>query len=285
MRFFKHLKITLEMIKFEHTVFALPFALLSVVLASNGWPENSKLLWIIVTMVGARSAAMTFNRIADWQIDASNPRTQLRALPAGLLSRNFAVLFTLVSSLLFILAASQLNRLCLWLSFPVLSILFFYSYTKRFTSYSHVVLGFCLGMAPLGAWIAIKGEVGLTPILLCMIVTLWTAGFDIIYSCQDTEFDRTRSLYSIPKRFGIKAALRISTGLHLLMLILLLILLRLEALGWISLLGVGVVAGLLYYEHRLVRPSDLSRVNAAFFTVNGYISLLLLIAVGLDKLY
>ena len=285
MRFFKHLKITLEMIKFEHTVFALPFALLSVVLASNGWPENSKLLWIIVTMVGARSAAMTFNRIADWQIDASNPRTQLRALPAGLLSRNFAVLFTLVSSLLFILAASQLNRLCLWLSFPVLSILFFYSYTKRFTSYSHVVLGFCLGMAPLGAWIAIKGEAGLTPILLCVIVTFWTAGFDIIYSCQDTEFDRTRSLYSIPKRFGIKAALRISTGLHLLMLILLLILLRLEALGWISLLGVGVVAGLLYYEHRLVRPNDLSRVNAAFFTVNGYISLLLLIAVGLDKLY
>jgi len=282
--FFKHLKITLEMIKFEHTVFALPFALLSAILASNGWPQGSKLLWILAAMIGARSAAMTFNRIADWSIDAANPRTRMRALPAGLLSLSFAVLFTLASSLLFILAASQLNRLCLWLAFPVLFILLFYSYTKRFTSYSHIVLGICLGMAPLGAWIAIRGDVGLPSILLCVIVTLWTAGFDIIYSCQDTEFDRARSLFSIPKRFGVKAALRISTGLHLLMLLFLLVLLRIEKLGWISLVGTAMVAGLLYYEHRLVRPNDLSRVNAAFFTVNGYISILLLIAIGLDKL-
>jgi 4-hydroxybenzoate polyprenyltransferase len=282
--FFKHLKITLEMIKFEHTVFALPFALLSAILASNGWPQGSKLLWIIAAMIGARSAAMTFNRIADWYIDAANPRTRMRALPAGLLSRNFAVLFTMVSSSLFILAASQLNQLCLWLAFPVLFILLFYSYTKRFTSYSHLVLGLCLGMAPLGAWIAIRGDVGLPPILLCVIVTLWTAGFDIIYSCQDTDFDRTRNLFSIPKRYGIKAALRISTGLHLLMFFILLVLLRIEELGWISLAGTAVVAGLLYYEHRLVRPNDLSKVNAAFFTVNGYISILLLIAIGLDKL-
>jgi 4-hydroxybenzoate polyprenyltransferase len=166
----------------------------------------------------------------------------------------------------------------------VLFILFFYSYTKRFTSYSHLVLGLCLGMAPLGAWIAIRGDVGLPPILLCVIVTLWTAGFDIIYSCQDTDFDQTRNLFSIPKRFGIKAALRISTGLHLLMFFFLIVLLRIEELGWISLAGTAVVAGLLYYEHRLVRPNDLSKVNAAFFTVNGYISILLLIAIGLDKL-
>ena len=273
------------MIKFEHTIFALPFALLSAILASNGWPPISKLFWIIVAMVGARSAAMTFNRIVDGTIDAANPRTQTRALPAGLLSRKFAILFTLVSSLLFVMASSQLNRLCLWLSFPVLLILLLYSYTKRFTSYSHLVLGFCLGMAPLGAWISIRGDVRATPLLLCLIVTLWTAGFDIIYSCQDTEFDRSRSLYSIPKRFGIKVALRISTGLHVLMFLLLLLLLHLESLGWISLLGTGVVAGLLVYEHRLVRPNDLSQVNAAFFTVNGYISLLLLIAVGVEKLF
>ena len=284
MPFIKHLKLTLEMIKFEHTVFALPFALLSTVLASNGWPGKTKLLWIILAMTGARSAAMTFNRIVDWEIDAVNPRTRMRELPAGLLSRNFTILFTLVSSLVFVLASSQLNPLCFWLSFPVLFILLFYSYTKRFTTYSHIVLGFCLGMAPLGAWIAIRGDIHLTPVLLCLIVMLWTGGFDIIYSCQDAEFDRTQSLFSIPKRFGIKAALRISTGLHLLMLILLLILLHLEGLGWISLLGTGVVAGLLYYEHHLVRPNDLSKVNAAFFTVNGYVSILLLIAIGLDKL-
>lgn len=284
MPLFKHLKITLEMIKFEHTVFALPFALLSAILASNGWPQGPKLLWILAAMVGARSAAMTFNRIADWSIDAANPRTRMRALPAGLLSWSFAVLFTVVSSFLFIFAAFQLNRLCLWMAFPALFILLFYSYTKRFTNYSHLVLGFCLGMAPLGAWIAIKGDLGLPPILLCVIVMLWTAGFDIIYSCQDTDFDRAQNLFSIPKRFGIKAALRISTGLHLLMLFFLLILLRIEELGWISLAGSAMVAGLLYYEHRLVRPNDLSKVNAAFFTVNGYISILLLIAIGLDKL-
>jgi len=284
MSFIKHLKITLEMIKFEHSLFALPFALMSTVLASNGWPEKAKLFWIILAMVGARSAAMTFNRIVDWKIDAVNPRTRMRALPAGLLSRNFAVLFTVVSSLVFVLVSLQLNRLCFWLSFPVLLILLFYSYTKRFSSFSHIVLGFCLGMAPLGAWIAIRGDIHWTPVLLCLIVMLWTGGFDIIYACQDAEFDRSQNLFSIPKRFGIRAALRISTGLHLLMLILLLILLHLEGLGWISLLGTGVVAGLLYYEHQLVRPNDLSKVNAAFFTVNGYVSILLLVAIGLDKL-
>jgi 4-hydroxybenzoate polyprenyltransferase len=284
MAFLKNLRVTLEMIKFEHTVFALPFALLSAILASRGWPERSKLLWIVLAMVGARSAAMAFNRIVDWSIDSENPRTRMRALPAGQLSRTFALLFTAGSSALFILAASQLNPLCLWLSFPVLSILLFYSYTKRFTNYSHLVLGFCLGMAPLGAWIAIRGDIQITPLLLCLIVALWTAGFDIIYACQDLEFDRHRNLFSLPKRYGVRTALRISSALHAFMLLLLIGLFFVEGLGWISLLGIAFVAGLLWYEHSLVHPHDLSKVNAAFFTVNGYISLLLLLAVGLDKL-
>jgi 4-hydroxybenzoate polyprenyltransferase len=284
MPFLRNFKTTLEMIKFEHTVFALPFALLSALLASGGWPQPSKLLWIVVAMVGARSAAMAFNRVADRQIDAENPRTQARALPAGQLSLTFTVLFTVGSALVFILAASQLNRLCLWLSVPVLSILLFYSYTKRFTNYSHLVLGFCLGMAPLGAWIAVRGAVHLTPILLCLIVILWTAGFDIIYACQDFEFDRHRNLFSLPKRYGVHTALRISRVLHASMLLLLLVLYFAENLGWISLMGIALVASLLWYEHSLVHPDDLSKVNAAFFTVNGCISILLLLAVGVDRL-
>jgi 4-hydroxybenzoate polyprenyltransferase len=284
MSFVQSLRITLEMIKFEHTVFALPFALLSAVLAAGGWPQRSKLFWIVVAMVGARSAAMAFNRIADWHIDAENPRTRMRALPAGLLSQTFVVLFTVAASLVFVFAAAQLNRLCLWLSVPVLLILFAYSYTKRFTNYSHLILGFCLGMAPLGAWIAIRGDVRSTPLLLCLIVMLWTAGFDIIYACQDVDFDRQKHLFSLPKRLGVRAALRLSSLLHVLMLGLLLALFFLEGLGWISLAGIGLVACLLWYEHSLVHPGDLSKVNAAFFTVNGYISILLLVAVGLDKL-
>src|SRR6267142_5130968 len=195
------LRTTLEMIKFEHTLFALPFALLSAILASGGFPKASKLLWILVAMVGARSAAMAFNRIADWRIDAENPRTRMRALPTGHVSLTFAGWFTVGSSLVFVVAAHQLNPLCLWLSFPVLFILLLYSYTKRFTSYSHLFLGLCLGLAPLGAWIAVRGDIRLTPILLCLIVLLWTAGFDIIYACQDLEFDKRKNLYSIPKRF------------------------------------------------------------------------------------
>jgi 4-hydroxybenzoate polyprenyltransferase len=278
------LRTTLEMIKFEHTLFALPFALLSAILASGGFPKASKLLWILLAMVGARSAAMAFNRIADRRIDEENPRTRMRALPAGHVSLTFAGWFTVGSSLLFVVAAHQLNPLCLWLSFPVLFILLLYSYTKRFTSYSHLFLGLCLGLAPLGTWIAVRGDIRLTPILLCLIVLLWTAGFDIIYACQDLEFDKRKNLYSIPKRFGVMAALRVSAGFHLLMLVLLMGLFFLEGLRWISFLGISLVGCLLWYEHRLVRPNDLSKVNAAFFTVNGYISVLLLFAVGLDKL-
>jgi len=284
MGFWSSLRTTLEMIKFEHTLFALPFALLSAILASGGFPKASKLLWILLAMVGARSAAMAFNRIADWRIDEENPRTRMRALPAGHISLTFAGWFTVGSGLLFVVAAHQLNPLCLWLSFPVLFILLLYSYTKRFTSYSHLFLGLCLGLAPLGTWIAVRGDIRLTPILLCLIVLLWTAGFDIIYACQDLEFDKRKNLYSIPKRFGVVAALRVSSGFHVLMLVLLMGLFFLEGLRWISFLGISLVGCLLWYEHRLVRPNDLSKVNAAFFTVNGYISVLLLVAVGLDKL-
>ncbi len=272
------------MIKFEHTLFALPFALLSAILASGGLPKGSKLLWILIAMVSARSAAMAFNRIADRRIDAQNPRTRMRALPAGHVSLSFAVWFTVGSGLLFVIAANQLNPLCSLLSLPVLFILLLYSYTKRFTSYSHLFLGLCLGLAPLGAWIAVRGDIKFTPILLCLVVLLWTAGFDIIYACQDLEFDQQQNLYSIPKRFGVKTALKVSSGFHLIMLTLLVVLLFLEALSWISFLGISLVSVLLWYEHRLVRPNDLSRVNAAFFSVNGYISIVLLIAVGLDKL-
>jgi 4-hydroxybenzoate polyprenyltransferase len=284
MPFLKRLRITLEMIKFEHTVFALPFALLSAILAAGGWPEAPKLFWILMAMVGARSAAMTFNRLADQQIDAENPRTKMRALPAGELTASFAVLFTVASAVLFVGAAWKLNPLCFKLSVPVLSILFFYSYTKRFTSYSHLVLGLCLGMAPLGSWIAVRGDVRLTPVLLCAIVMLWTAGFDIIYASQDVEFDRQKQLFSLPKRLGLRTALNVSSAMHVLMLLLLVALLTLERLGWVSFAGTVLVAALLWYEHSLVRPEDLSKVNASFFTVNGCISILLLLAVGLDKL-
>ena len=284
MRLLSSLRTTLEMIKFEHTLFALPFALLSAILASGGLPKSSKLLWILVAMVSARSAAMAFNRIADRRIDAQNPRTCMRALPAGQVSLSFAAWFTVGSGLLFVIAANQLNPLCSLLSLPVLFILLLYSYTKRFTSYSHLFLGLCLGLAPLGAWIAIRGDIKFTPILLCLVVLLWTAGFDIIYACQDLECDQQQNLYSIPKRFGVKTALKVSSGFHLIMLILLVVLLFLEGLSWISFLGISLVSVLLWYEHQLVRPNDLSKVNAAFFTVNGYISIVLLIAVGLDKL-
>ena len=284
MSLFSSTKITLAMIKFEHTVFALPFALLSALLASEGWPGGRKILWIVVAMVGARSAAMAFNRLADIRIDTLNPRTRTRALPAGHLSRFFVAVFTLASGSVFVLAAYQLNPLCFLLSFPVLLILLLYSYTKRFTRLSHLYLGLCLGLAPLGSWIAVRGEIGWPPLLLGLTVLLWTAGFDIIYACQDVDFDRRQALFSIPEGYGIDRALKVSRGLHIGMLLALLGLVRIQGLGWISLLGILLVAGLLWHEHRLVRPSDLSRVNAAFFTVNGYVSILLMVALGLDEL-
>src|SRR5579863_9414897 len=265
---------TLEMIKFEHSIFALPFALTGAVLAVRGWPAWRQVAWLIVAMVGARSAAMTFNRIADRRLDALNPRTKMRALPAGELSLGFAAGFTAVSCGLLVLAAYELNPLAFKLSPAALAILLGYSYTKRFTWLSHFVLGACLGMSPVAAWIALRGDLSASIALVGVAVALWVAGFDIIYACQDADFDRAQHLDSIPRRFGIRAALYASVALHVAMLGVLVAVARMENLGWIALAGLALVATLLAYEHALVKPSDLSRVNAAFFTVNGYISVL-----------
>ncbi len=270
----RKLKITLEMIKVEHSVFALPFALTGAMLAAQGWPTWSQVFWIVVAMVGARSAAMTFNRIADRDFDARNPRTVKRALPAGHLTLRFAAAFTAVSAALLVLAAWELNPLAFKLSPVALALLLLYSYTKRFTLLSHIVLGMCLGLSPVAAWIALRGDVNWAVIFLGVAVTLWVAGFDIIYACQDVEFDHTMGLHSMPKKFGIAAALYASAALHILMLALLVMVAQMSGLGWIALGGLALVAALLAYEHLLVKPSDLSRVNAAFFTINGYISVL-----------
>ncbi len=281
---FAKFRTTLEMIKFEHSVFALPFALTGAMLAVRGWPTWRQIFWLIVAMVGARSAAMTFNRIADRKFDAANPRTQARALVTGRLSLRFAVSFTIVSCALMVLAAYELNPLAFKLSAVALAVLLLYSYTKRVTLVSHLILGICLGMSPVAAWIALRGEIGASVLVLGAAVALWVAGFDIIYACQDVEFDRAQGLHSFPRRYGIAAALYASAGLHALTLALLIVVARMERLGWPALAGVVAVAALLAYEHALVKPSDLSRLNAAFFTVNGYISLLFFITWAADIL-
>ena len=275
---------TLEMIKFEHSVFALPFALTGALLAVRGWPTLRQLFWLIVAMVGARSAAMTFNRIADLEFDALNPRTKMRALPAGELSLRFAVGFTVVSCALVVLAAYELDPLAFKLSPVAMAVLLGYSYTKRFTWLSHLVLGICLGMSPVAAWIALRGDLRASILVLGAAVALWVAGFDIIYACQDVDFDREQGLDSLPRRYGIPAALCASAALHLAMLALLLGVARMEHLGWMALAGLVAVAALLAYEHALVKPSDLSRVNAAFFAVNGYISVLFFVTWAADIL-
>ncbi len=273
---------TLEMIKFEHSVFALPFALTGALLAERAWPAWQQLLWIVIAMVGARSAAMTFNRIADLRFDALNPRTRMRPLPAGRLSLSFAVGFTIASCAVFVLAAYELNRLAFELSPIALGMILGYSYAKRITWLSHLGIGVCLGVSPIAAWIALRGDLKPGILLLGGAVTLWVAGFDLIYACQDVEFDRREGLKSFPSRFGIAAALRGSAALHLLMLGLLIAVARVEHLGWLAGLGLALVALLLAYEHRLVKPTDLSRLNAAFFTLNGYISVLLFVTWAAD---
>ena len=288
--FWKRLRLTLEMIKFEHSLFALPFALTGALLAVReggiaGASLWSKIGWIVVAMVGARSAAMAFNRLVDADIDAQNPRTRTRHIPARLLSTGFGWGFVAVSSLVFILAARQLNTLCLRLAPVALGVVFFYSLTKRFTSFSHVVLGFALGIAPAAAWIAIRGSLDPRILWLTAAVTFWTAGFDIIYSCQDQEFDSEAGLFSLPSRLGIAGALRVSRLLHVAMLLCLLMLIYTLKLGALSLVGVAVVAALLLYEHRLVRAEDLSRVDAAFFTINGYVSVLFFLFWAADIFY
>jgi 4-hydroxybenzoate polyprenyltransferase len=278
----KRLLITLEMVKIEHTLFALPFAFLGAFLAARGFPSFAKIGYICLAMVGARSAAMAFNRLTDLPFDAENPRTSGRALPQKLVSKGYVTAFIVVSSALLVLAAARLNPLALKLSPVALAVIFLYSYTKRFTWWTHLFLGTSLACAPIGAWIAVRGTLAAAPLALGLAVALWTAGFDIIYACQDIEFDRRRPLYSIPKRFGIRRALDISAALHVAMIAVLAVLFRAEGLGVASLVGLGAVTGLLAYEHSLVKPSDLSRVNTAFFTINGWISMLLFLATSID---
>jgi 4-hydroxybenzoate polyprenyltransferase len=277
------IRTVLEMIKFEHSVFALPFALVGALLAARvggALPTVRQIFWIVVAMVGARSAAMTLNRLADMEYDRRNPRTANRALPAGELSIGFAWMFTAVSSAVLVLAAWQLNPLALKLSPLALAILFFYSYTKRFTAWSHFVLGFCLGISPAAAWIAIRGSLDWRMLILCAAVTLWVGGFDVLYACQDVEFDKAAGLFSIPRKLGISRALEIARGMHVVMVILLAWLAWSFHLAWPAWAGIGVVAALLAYEHSLLKPNDLSKMNAAFFNVNGYISLLFLLFWG-----
>jgi 4-hydroxybenzoate polyprenyltransferase len=265
------------MIKFEHSVFALPFALTGALLAARAWPSWRQLAWIVIAMVGARSAAMTFNRIADVKFDAVNPRTRMRPLPTGRLSMKFAIGFTVASCALFVLAAGELNRLAFELSPVALVMILGYSYAKRLTWLSHLGIGVCLGISPIAAWIALRGDLKSGILLLGGAVTLWVAGFDLIYACQDADFDRQQGLKSFPSRFGIAAALAASTTLHVLMVALLIAAAWVEHLGWLAGLGIVLAAVLLAYEHRLVKPYDLSRLNAAFFTLNGYVSILFFI--------
>ena len=278
-------RVTLEMIKWEHSIFALPFALTGAVLAANGWPSLLVLLWIVVCMVSARSAAMAFNRLVDSEIDAVNPRTAMRALPKGELSRGFVLSFTVLASGLFLLGAAMLNRLTLELAPFALAIVLAYSYMKRVTRWSHLVLGLALGIAPAAAWVAVRGTIAPRALLLTAIVILWVGGFDVLYACQDFEHDRKVGLNSVPQAFGIEGAFWIARVMHLGMAALLFVLLHVFGLGMIALVGVAIVLVLLAYEHSIISPKDLRRMNAAFFTLNGVISVVFFVAVAADVLH
>ncbi|MEC9423458.1 MAG: UbiA-like polyprenyltransferase [Nitrospinota bacterium] len=270
-------------IKIQHTIFALPFAIMSAFIAAKGLPQTEKIIWIIVCMVGARSAAMAFNRVLDARFDARNPRTQDRALPAGRVDIRSYWLFLIVSSAIFIFAANMLNSLAFYLSPVALLIVFFYSFTKRFTAYSHFWLGLAIAISPVGAWVAIREEISFSSLILGAAVIFWLVGFDILYSCMDVEFDRSSGLKSIPQKFGIENALRIAFVSHGVMILFLLgLLLFVGQLGVLYSIGVVVVAILLFYEHSLVRPDDLSKINIAFFNMNGIISLGLMVFVIID---
>jgi len=277
----RNIRTTLEMIKIEHTLFALPFAFLGAVLAARGRPGGWQIVWITVAMVGARSTAMAFNRIADRDYDARNRRTKMRALPSGNLSVGFVWVFILVSASIFFLAAAMLNRLTLMLSPIALASIMLYSYTKRWTLLSHLILGWCLAIAPTGAWIAVRGAIDSPiPLLLSLVVMLWTAGFDVLYACQDYDFDRHEHLHSIPAQFGIARSLWISRLLHAGAFAALVALYFLTNLGLLAVVGVIGTGGLLVYQHTLVRADDLSRLNAAFFTTNAFVSLILFLTFG-----
>ena len=272
---------TLEMIKFEHTLFALPFAFLGAVMAANGLPTWQQILWITLAMVGARSAAMTFNRIADREIDAKNPRTANRELPSGKLSVEFAWVFLFVSIAIFLLAAYSLNWLTFVLSPVALVSVLGYSYAKRFTAFAHLLLGWSLAISPTAAWIAVRGAIDSeVPLLLSLFVLMWTAGFDVMYACQDYEFDKKSGLHSIPARFGVARSLWIARLFHFQAFIVLLLLYLVSELGIVALIGVGAVALLLVYQHTLVKANDLSKMNAAFFTTNAFVSIILLASFG-----
>ena len=278
-------RVTLEMIKWEHSIFALPFALTGAVLAAGGWPSGRVLGWIIVCMVSARSAAMAFNRLADARIDAANPRTAARALPAGLVSTSFVVAFTIMSAGVFLLGAAMLNRLTLELAPLALAIVLAYSYMKRLTRWSHLVLGLALGIAPAAAWIAVRGSLAPAAVLLTAIVMLWVGGFDVLYACQDFEHDRRVGLHSIPQAFGLRGAFWIARAMHIGMAVLLFVMLHAFGLGYIALAGVVICVALLAYEHAIVAPNDLRRLNAAFFMLNGIISVVFFVFIAIDVFY
>ncbi len=276
------LRLFLEMIKFSHTIFALPFALASAFMAANGSPSIYQFFWIVTAMVGARTGSMAFNRLVDSNIDAKNPRTKDRHLPRGLISRKTVIFYIILSFSLLVFSAYRLNRLCFYLSPMAIFILMGYSYTKRFTFLSHIVLGLALAGAPLGAWIAIKGEIDLLPVVLSFAVLFWVAGFDILYALQDYEFDRKEGLFSIPVKFGIERSILISRIFHLIMMVLLTYIYFLGNLGILYPVALLIIAVLLIYEHSLVKKDDLSKLDVAFFNMNGYISVLYFIFIVLD---
>ena len=281
-RVLRNTRVTLEMIKWEHSIFALPFALTGAVLAADGWPPMRVLLWIVVCMVSARSAAMAFNRLADARLDAANPRTAMRALPAGQLGPGFVTAFVVMAAAIFVFSAAMLNRLTLLLSPVALVVVLLYSYMKRLTRWSHLVLGLALGIAPAAAWIAVRGSLDPRIILLTGIVLLWVGGFDVLYACQDFEHDRSAGLNSVPQAFGLEGAFWIARAMHLSTAILLFVFAHVFGLGSTALVGLAIVVLLLAYEHAIIRPGDLRRMNAAFFTLNGIISVVFFIAVAAD---
>jgi 4-hydroxybenzoate polyprenyltransferase len=277
-------RVTLEMIKWEHSIFALPFALTGAMLAANGWPTLRVLGLIVLCMVSARSAAMAFNRLVDAKLDAENPRTAMRAIPAGQLSSGFVLVFTIVASCVFLLGAALLNRLTLECAPLALAVVLVYSYMKRITRWSHLVLGLALGIAPAAAWIAVRGSFAPRAALLTAIVILWVGGFDVLYACQDFEHDRKVGLFSVPATFGLERAFWIARAMHLVMVALLFVMLHVFGLGVIALAGMCAVVVLLAYEHSIVSPRDLTRMNAAFFTLNGIISVVFFVSVAADIL-
>jgi 4-hydroxybenzoate polyprenyltransferase len=275
----------LKMIKFEHSVFALPFAFMSAFLAHKAVPPSGKIMWILIAMISARSAAMAFNRVADLNYDQHNPRTANWILSRGELSRFFVIGFVVIMCLLFLVSAYQLNDLCFKLAPVALAIILLYSFTKRFTSLTHFFLGLSLSLAPMGAWLAINAKFELVPVFLSIAVILWTAGFDIIYSTQDIDFDRKNGLHSIPARYGIKTALIVSSLCHLLMILILVVLYVINAQRFFFMTGIIIAAAFLVWQHSLVKPHDLSRVNEAFFTANGLLSVFLFIFTVVDILW